>query len=87
MNIKEDEMALYDWNESYSVGVKTMDDQHKKLIGMINQLHDAMKEGKGSSEIGSVLSGYPITQNIISSRREITERKTITLCFSFRKTA
>lgn len=50
-------MALITWNDSYSVKVKEMDDQHKKLIDMINQLHDAMKVGQGKEVIGKVLTG------------------------------
>lgn len=40
-------MALIDWNEQLSVGVKEFDNQHKKLIALINQLHEAMRAGKG----------------------------------------
>jgi hemerythrin len=50
-------MALIAWNDTYSVKVKEMDDQHKKLIDMINDLHDAMKVGKGKEVIGKVLNG------------------------------
>ena len=48
-------MPLITWNENYSVAVKSMDEQHKKLFGLINQLHDAMAEGKAKSIIGLVL--------------------------------
>ena len=48
-------MALIAWNDSYSVKVKKFDDQHKKLVDMLNELHDAMKVGKGKDVLGKVL--------------------------------
>ncbi|SNB47071.1 bacteriohemerythrin [Geobacter sp. DSM 9736] len=48
-------MALLSWSDSYRVNIKQIDDQHKKLIEMINTLHDAMKVGKGSQVLGEVL--------------------------------
>jgi hemerythrin len=49
-------MPLFTWSDSYSVSVKSMDEQHKKLFTLINQLHDAMSAGKGKTIIGSVLN-------------------------------
>lgn len=48
-------MALITWSPSLSVNVKQFDDQHKKLIDLINKLHDAMKEGKGKDILGDIL--------------------------------
>jgi hemerythrin len=48
-------MAFYEWQDSFSVGVKEMDDQHKKLIAILNHLHDAMKSGKAAKEIGLII--------------------------------
>jgi hemerythrin len=48
-------MAYIEWNDSYSIGVKAMDDQHKKLVDIINQLHDAMKAGQASKEAPNIL--------------------------------
>ena len=48
-------MALIDWKEPYSVNIKKLDDQHKTLVQMINTLHDAMREGKGSATLGQIL--------------------------------
>lgn len=40
-------MPLVAWSQKYSVNVREMDEQHKALIGMINDLHDALKKGEG----------------------------------------
>ncbi len=48
-------MAFMNWDEKYAVKNLEMDNQHKKLIVLVNQLHDAMKPGKGKEEIGNVL--------------------------------
>lgn len=50
-------MALLAWNEGLSVAVPQMDAEHKKLIGLVNQLNEAMKVGKSKEELGSILRG------------------------------
>lgn len=48
-------MALITWSDTLSVKVKQFDDQHKKLVDMVNQLFDAMKTGKGNQVMGDIL--------------------------------
>lgn len=42
------------WTEEFSVGVPKLDDQHKKWIDMINEMHDTLMaaEAKGLKDIG-----------------------------------
>lgn len=40
-------MPLFEWNDSYSVGITEMDNEHKKLFAIINELFDGLKAGKG----------------------------------------
>jgi hemerythrin len=49
-------MALIEWSDKLSVNIPSIDDQHKVLVDLINQLHDAMKTGKSKDVIASVLS-------------------------------
>jgi hemerythrin len=53
--MEDAQMALLAWNDTFSVKVRQFDDQHKKLIVLINQLHDAMRVGKGGDVVGEVL--------------------------------
>ena len=48
-------MALLDWNDSYSVGVPTIDRQHAGLFGMVNDLHTAMMKGQTKAVLGPLL--------------------------------
>ena len=49
-------MALLTWQDKYSVGIGQIDDQHKQLINMINELNDAMLAGKGKDVLMTVLN-------------------------------
>lgn len=50
-------MALMTWNDSYSVGVPSIDEQHKKLMAMINQLHDGILAKNSREVLGPILEG------------------------------
>ncbi len=57
-------MAFIEWNDDLSVNVEVFDAQHKKLVGLINHLHESMSLGKGKDVLGQVLNDlieYTIT--------------------------
>lgn len=43
------------WNETYSVSVARIDNQHKQLVSMINGLHDVMLAGGKPDHLQAVL--------------------------------
>ncbi len=49
-------MALMAWEEKYSVHVPMIDEQHKKLFALINQLHESMSKGKANDVMGRVIA-------------------------------
>jgi hemerythrin-like metal-binding protein len=50
-------MPLIQWSNSLSVGVEAIDKQHQRLIDMINELNDAMRQGKGREVAGKIIDG------------------------------
>jgi len=46
---------LAEWNDSFSVGLATIDDQHKILFGIINKLNHGIMESRGRQTLGWVL--------------------------------
>lgn len=48
-------MPLFEWTPEFSVSVQRFDSEHKKLIGLINELNDAMAAGRGRTVLAHVL--------------------------------
>jgi hemerythrin-like metal-binding protein len=48
-------MAFIDWTSELETGIEKIDTQHKKLVSLINELHEAMHKGKGKEAVGHVL--------------------------------
>lgn len=46
---------LFLWKKSYEIGVAEIDMQHRRLVGMINELSDAMMERRGQRAVKHVL--------------------------------
>lgn len=48
-------MALFPWDESLAVHVRELDWQHRKLVDMINDLHEAMRAGSSQKTTGDMV--------------------------------
>ena len=48
-------MAIIEWQDKFSVQITQIDEQHKCLVKMINQLHDAMAAGSGKEALDTIL--------------------------------
>lgn len=50
-------MPLIEWSNELSVGIDSIDEQHKKLVNMINALNDAMLTGSSNELLGKIFTG------------------------------
>ena len=48
-------MSFMTWNDKLSVGVEAVDEDHKKLVAMINELYDGIIAGEGKEVVGDIL--------------------------------
>lgn len=51
-------MLTAKWSELYSVNIEEMDNQHKKLLNLMNYLDEAIKEGKEPGLIGIAVEEF-----------------------------
>lgn len=49
-------MALIEWKDAYSLDIVEIDDQHRKLIDLINRLHSAILTGRADITLGEILT-------------------------------
>lgn len=49
-------MRFIDWNESFSVGVETMDIQHKVLFMIVNKFYNAVEHGADTAELSRIFN-------------------------------
>ncbi len=49
-------MAFLVWSDEYSVGNPAIDAQHRGLLDLINELHEAMNSGKGQQALSHVFT-------------------------------
>lgn len=48
-------MPLMVWNQKLSVKITVIDDDHKKLLGLMNDLYDGIKARRGRLVLGPIL--------------------------------
>jgi hemerythrin len=50
-------MAYFNWTDDLSVNIASIDDQHKKLIDLINDFYDSFKSGQSKEKLVELISG------------------------------
>ena len=48
-------LPLFQWQAEYSVKIGILDQHHKRLFELMNQLHDAMREQSGQAVLAAIL--------------------------------
>jgi hemerythrin-like metal-binding protein len=51
---------LISWAPRMSVGVAILDEDHKRIMTMINKLHDALAKGEGKKILGDIFHGLMV---------------------------
>ncbi|MBF0434265.1 MAG: bacteriohemerythrin [Magnetococcales bacterium] len=50
--------TFFPWSHELETSVRFVDDDHRKLVDMVNDLHQAMKDEEGSTKVGAIIDGF-----------------------------
>lgn len=69
-------MAWMEWIQEYSVNIAGIDEQHKKLIGIINEVHQSLStEGSKKEAVNKVIGElYDYTKYHFSAEEELMRK-------------
>ena len=56
-------MSFFEWNGQYDLGLDDIDNDHRRFLGLINTLHEAVQQGKGQDLQGKILSNLILHVN------------------------
>ena len=48
-------MSLFEWDKTYELGIREIDQQHKHLVSVLNELHKAMKAGNSNEKLNKII--------------------------------
>jgi hemerythrin-like metal-binding protein len=48
---------FFPWISSFETGITVIDAQHRKLVGMLNELFESINRGEGNNVVGKILDG------------------------------
>lgn len=58
-------MAFFEWEARFSVRISDIDQQHQRLIGLINQLYAAIERANRLATLGSVMSELETVSSVL----------------------
>lgn len=53
-------MPLINWSDDLSVKIPSIDEQHKKLVNMVNALNDAIEKGEAGDVLKRIFDGLVV---------------------------
>lgn len=67
-------MPVIEWAPRFATGHARVDQQHQQLFKLVNDLHDAMRAGKGRDQIGKTLDALAsyTTQHFATEEQAMT---------------
>lgn len=68
-------MSFFSWQVKYETGIQSIDNDHKRLVEMIDSLFDAMSKGEAKEAIGEIVNGL-IQYSVVHFNREEVYMKT-----------
>lgn len=69
---KEDDMAYFEWADDLVIDNGPIDQDHRHLVELVNELHTATSEGQGHSVVGHILE-----QLIVYTQEHLTREERI----------
>jgi hemerythrin len=69
-------MSLIRWSKKLSIGIESIDCQHRGIIRELNQFHAAMLHGKGANDFGPLLKRLEVNLREHFSAEELLMTQT-----------